>query len=360
MSEPSQVFLCRVSDGAAPADWAKAARAALDAAGIPFVDKKDLVAIKLHVGEPGLRTFLPPAVAAAVVDAIVAKGGKPFLTDTSVLYSGPRSNGAEHAMVAQRHGFTVEHVGAAFVPADGLDGRHEHKVQIQGKHFQQVGVARGIADADGMVVLSHATGHLAAGFGATLKNVGMGCSSRKGKLLQHSDTKPKVRRARCTACEACVTSCPEGAVSIDAEGVADIDDDACIGCGECIAACRVDAMGFNWDSAPAALQEKMVEHAAGVIAALESRITYLVGIVNLTRDCDCMSSGATIVARDIGFAASADPVALDQAVQDLVQKNEGATLNQLSYPSLDGTVQLAYAERMGIGSRTYTLREIAL
>ncbi len=359
MKQQAEVFLSRVRAGASPAEWARAARAVLDAAGISFVKNRDLVAVKLHVGEPGLTTFLPPAVAAAVVDAIVTKGGRPFLTDTSVLYSGPRSNGAEHAAVAQRHGFTVAQVGAAFVPADGLDGRREHKVPIAGKHFQEVGVASGIADANGMVVLSHATGHLAAGFGATLKNVGMGCASRKGKLLQHSDTKPTIRRDKCESCEACAASCPEDAISLDDDGKAVIDYDDCIGCGECIASCRVDAVGFNWDSASAALQQKMVEHAAGVIAALEGRVTYLAGIVNLTKDCDCMGCEGQIVARDIGFAASTDPVALDQAILDLVKSSEGVRLDELSYPSLDGTVQLAYAEQMGIGVRSYTLRELS-
>jgi uncharacterized Fe-S center protein len=106
------------------------------------------------------------------------------------------------------------------------------------------------------------------------------------------------------------------------------------------------------------MQEKMVEHVAGVIAALDRRITYVVGIVNVTRDCDCISTDSGLVARDIGFAASTDPVALDQAVQDLIYANEGARLDQLAYPAIDGTVQLAYAERMGIGSRSYALREL--
>jgi len=359
MSMTSEVFLRRVTEGAAPADWAAAARAVLEAAGISFISRGDLVAVKLHVGEPGLHTYLPPGVAEAIVGAITDRGGRPFLTDTSVLYTGPRSNGAEHAAVAQRHGFTVEQTGAAFVPADGLDGRHEVKVPIRGKHFREVGVAHAIADADGMVVLSHATGHLATGFGATLKNVGMGCASRKGKLLQHSDTKPKIRRTKCTSCGSCVASCPEDAIALDRDGVAVIDYDRCIGCGECIASCRVDAVGFNWDSASSALQEKMVEHVAGVVAALHGHITYVVGIVNLTRECDCMSSGSDLVARDIGFAASTDPVALDQAVQDLVRANEGAALDALSFPKLSGDVQLAHAEWMGLGTRAYQLRELA-
>ena len=353
----SQVYLRRVGH-AAPSGWSDAARGVLEASGcLSFIRKRDLVAVKLHVGEPGLKTFLPPEVAAAAVVAIRQRGGRPFLTDTAVLYAGPRSNGAEHAEVAARHGFTLERAGAVFLPADGLEGNWERLVGIEGRHFQQVGIAAGIADADGVVLVTHATGHLAAGFGATLKNLGMGCSSRKGKLLQHSDTKPLIRRKKCEACGACVEACPEGALEQDVDGIAVLDEVRCIGCGECIPQCRSDAVGFRWDTASAKMQEKMVEHALGVMRAVKGRIAYLTGLVSLTKDCDCLAPGSEVVARDIGFAASVDPVALDQAVLDLVERAEGRRLDALSYPSQDGTVQLSYGEELGLGTRSYDLVE---
>lgn len=352
---PATVYLKRVDD---PAQWNGATRAVLEASGtLDFVRKRDLVAVKLHVGEPGVRTMLPPEVAAGVVGCLRDRRARPFLTDSAVLYASPRNNGAEHTEVAIRHGFTLERTGAAFLPADGLEGNLERIVPIEGRHFRQVGIATTIVDADGVVVLSHATGHLAAGFGGTLKNLGMGCSSRKGKLLQHSDTKPRIRKRKCEACGACIDSCPEDAIDQDADGTAVIDDGRCIGCGECIAHCRSDAVGFNWDSASRMMQEKMVEHALGVINANRDRIAYVLGIVNLTQDCDCLHAGSPIVARDIGFAASADPVALDQAALDLVAHAEHQRLDQLAYPSIDGTVQLAYAEELGLGTRRYQLVE---
>jgi len=355
----AKVFLRRVPANASPSDWNAATRVALEASGtLGFVRKRDLVAVKLHVGEPGVKTFLPPEVAAGVVTCLRSRGARPFLTDTSVLYSGPRSNGAEHTEVATRHGFTLERTGAVFLPADGLEGNLERIVPIEGIHYREVGIATTFADADGMVVLSHATGHLAAGYGGTLKNLGMGCASRKGKLLQHSDTKPRIRRRKCEACGACVESCPEDAILQDEEGIAAIDDARCIGCGECIAQCRSDAVGFSWDSASEKLQEKMAEHALGVVTGAKGRLSYVLGLVNLTKDCDCMHSGAPVVARDIGFAVSSDPVALDQTALDLVRAVEHDSLDKLSYPSLDGTIQLAYAEKLGLGSRKYELVEV--
>ena len=354
----TKVYLHRVAHGAPKAEWARAARKVLEASEPPSViQANDLVAVKLHVGEPGLHTFLPPEVAAQAVRFVREKRAQPFLTDTCVLYSSERATGAGHAEVASKHGFTVEAVGAPFLPADGLEGNVEVSVPIEGRHFRAVGIARSIADADAMVVVSHATGHLASGFGATLKNLGMGCASRKGKLQQHSDTKPFVKQPRCEACGACIASCPEHALSSQPDGKAALDDSRCIGCGECIAQCRYDAIGFRWDSAPSSLQEKMAEHALGVVRALEGRVVYLLGIVALTKDCDCLEPGSPVVARDIGFASSLDPVALDQAAMDLVAKSEGKRLDEIAYPNVDGTVQLVHAERIGLGSRAYSLVE---
>jgi uncharacterized Fe-S center protein len=241
-----------------------------------------------------------------------------------------------------------------------LKGNVEIAVSIDGKHYTAVNVARFIANANAMVVVSHATGHLACGFGATIKNIGMGCASRKGKLLMHSDTKPFVKVKVCQACGSCITSCPEKAIGERDDGIAVIDDRRCIGCGECIAQCRYDAMGFRWDSAPSQVQEKMAEHALGVTRALGGHIVYLLGIVAITKDCDCLAPGTPFVARDVGFAASLDPVALDQAAMDLIQKAEGKTLDRIAYPEIDGSAQLAHAERIGLGSRKYELVDVSV
>lgn len=361
MNSPAKVFLHRVNTQTCAEGWGDSASKALDACGgLHFIKRHDLVAIKLHVGEPGLKTFLPPPVARAAATLVKARGGRPFLTDTAVLYASARATGVGHTETAIRHGFTLEGVGAPFLPADGLSGNWERDITIPGRHYKSVGIAASIADADGMVVISHATGHLAAGFGATLKNLGMGCASRKGKLLQHSDTKPYVKKSRCIKCEACVESCPENAIATDPQNTATvvIDQQRCIGCGECIAVCRNDAVGFQWDTSCGQLQEKMVEHALGAMKAQDGKVVYLLGLVNLTKDCDCLAPGSPIIAKDIGFAASTDPVALDQAGMDLVKQQEGKSLDQMAYPELDGTVQLSYAEALGLGSRRYELVQV--
>ncbi len=342
-----------------PSAWPQAVSALLDRTGLlDFAGRNDRIAIKIHVGEPGGTMPLPPEVAGAVASRLRARGAFPFFTDSAVLYSGRRSNGIGHTEVAVERGFTMERAGAVFLPADGMAGNLEVEIPIEGRHYASVGVAEAVAQANGAVLVSHATGHLAAGFGATLKNLGMGCSSRKGKLLQHSDTKPFVKEEECASCGLCIEHCPTGAIAFGPEGRARIDEALCTGCGECLAHCRPGAVAFRWDAAPATLQEKMVEHALGTVRALKGNLVYLLGIVDLTRHCDCWSPGSERVAADVGFAASTDPVALDQSVLDLVRESAGTPLDRLAWPKIDGEVQLAHAEKIGLGSRKYTLVEV--
>mgnify|MGYP001317797896 CR=1 FL=1 len=358
MTPSSQVFLRRVPDGR-PAEWPDAVAALLDRADcLGFAGANDRIAIKVHVGEVGLTTALPPEVAGTVARRLRARGAQPFFTDTAVLYAGRRSHGPGHTELAAEHGFTLERAGAVFVPADGLVGNLEVEVPIAGRHFATVGIAEAIAHSNGAVIVSHATGHMVTGMGGTLKNLGMGCSARKGKLLQHSGTKPFVKEGACVACGACVEHCPTGALSLDPGGLARLDETVCTGCGECLAHCRSDAIGFRWDAAPAVLQEKMVEHALGVARVLKSRFVCLLGIVNLTQHCDCWAEGSPRVAADVGFALSTDPVALDQAALDLVERAAGRRLDQLAFPDREGLTQLACAESLGLGRRDYELVEV--
>ncbi|NCB06287.1 MAG: DUF362 domain-containing protein, partial [Clostridia bacterium] len=163
-------------------------------AGIESIDFADrFVAIKMHFGEPGNLSFLRPNFARAVADVIRAKGGKPFLTDCNTLYPGRRKNALEHLDAAAENGFSVASTGCQIIIADGLKGLDEKVVPLTGtKHVKEAKIGQAIMDADVFVSLSHFKGHEATGFGGALKNIGMGCGSRAGKMEQHSDGKPTV------------------------------------------------------------------------------------------------------------------------------------------------------------------------
>ncbi len=313
----------------------------------------DLTALKLHVGEPGCRTFVPPSLVAPLVRLVRATGADPFLTDTCVLYRSPRDNAVGHCRVAHAHGFTPERVDAPFIPADGLTGASDVEVEVGGRHHRHAAIAAAIVQARSLLLLSHATGHLGTGLGAALKNLGMGCASRRGKLRQHHGQPPRVDPRRCTACGVCAAWCPAGAITVARHAV--IDRSTCIGCGGCITSCREDAIRFAWGVAGLELQERIVEHAAAVVRAKAGKLACVTVVRQVTRDCDCMGTAQKPLLPDIGLLASTDPVAVDQAVLDLVRERAGRSLESMSHPELDAGHQVRYAESLGLGSQRYEL-----
>ncbi len=315
--------------------------------------QNDLTALKLHVGEPGRTTFVSPRIVAPLVRCLKSAGTRPFLTDTAVLYKSPRDNGVTHTQVAHDHGFTVDSVGAPFLPADGLNGSDEVGLPVEGKHFQSASIAAAIVQARSMLVLSHATGHLATGFGGAIKNLGMGCSSKKAKLRQHFGQEPRINQEICTGCEECALSCPENAIEV--EGTAAIETARCIGCGSCIAACLEGAVQFDWEVMGGELQERVVEHALSLHLQKSKKIAYITVAMDITKDCDCLNVVQDPVCEDIGILASRDPVAIDQAVLNLIRERTGQTLESISYPDRDGSIQLEYAEKLGLGRRAHQL-----
>ena len=322
-----------------------------------IVNKHDLSAIKLHIGEKGLQTYVNPDWVEPVVRKIKALGARPFLTDTNVLYKSERDNAISHLHLAKEHGFTISRTGAPMIIADGIAGKNETDIEINAPLNEKVALATELVNANSSIVITHVTGHVGVGFGATIKNMGMGMASRKGKLVQHSVSKPKINRNKCTGCEVCYQWCPVDAISMP-EGLAKIDEAKCIGCGECLAVCRFDAVKFQWDSSTELLQKQIVEHAYGIVKNKGNNIGYLSFMVNMTKDCDCMAQEPHKIIDDIGVIAGNDPVALDQAALDLTQKEGGKNISNTAYPNINSSTLIDYAEKIGLGSRKYDLVEI--
>jgi len=322
-----------------------------------YIAKKDKVAIKLHVGEKNNTTHISPEVIKTIVDEVKNIGGHPFLTETSTLYHGSRSNAIEHLALAFEHGFTFENTGAPFIMADGLLGNSEMEVSIQGILFKKVNIAREIMMTDAMVLVSHPTGHLATGMAGAIKNLGMGFASRKGKLKQHSSIKPYIKAKLCNFCEQCFKYCPADAI-IEKDKKAFIITEKCIGCGECLTICNYNAVKYNWGKESAELQKSMAEYALGAIIQKKQKCLYLNVLANMTKLCDCMDVNQKRIINDIGILGSDDPVALDQATLDLTKIHNKKDLGEMSFPNIDPVIQLEHAEKIGLGSRKYRLINI--
>ncbi|MDI6764274.1 MAG: DUF362 domain-containing protein [Thermodesulfobacteriota bacterium] len=343
------------------------------------IKEKDLVAIKLHFGEKGNTAYVRPIFLRKVVDRVKEYKGKPFLTDTNTLYIGTRSEAVSHLTTANQHGFTESAVNAPVLIADGLRGNSAVKVKIDKPIFKTVSVAHAIHMADVLIGVTHFKGHELSGFGGTLKNLGMGCASREGKLSQHSNISPKVKEKACKGCETCLPWCPSGAISMispEVEGkgkhpVALIDSKKCIGCGECILTCPAGAIQIQWNESIPLFQKKMVECAYGAVHKKKGKALYLNFLTQISPACDCNGFSDTPIVNDIGILASDDPVAIDQASVDLVNQEEGNRSSKLTknweagrdkfraiYPEVDWNIQLTYGEEIGLGTRNYELIKI--
>ena len=353
------VYWARVADGAGAGEQAEAAQKVFLATGFEKKLKKmDLTAIKVHVGEKNNVTHVKPEIVAALVEIIKKARALPFITDTSTLYRGRRENAVKHALHAHSHGFSIANTGAPFLPLDGLAGTDEAEVEVNGELHRSVKVAGQVMLADALIVVSHATGHIEAGFGAAIKNVGMGLSSRAGKMRQHSSIKPEVKKDKCENCGKCRRWCPAAAIG-EREGISYIFAEKCLGCGECIAVCRYDAIKFDYKIASPILQKSIVEHAAGVVRRFGDKAVYLNVLTDMTRNCDCFNTKQDKFVPDVGVLASADLVAVEQATLDLTERAHGKSLAQSSFPKLDPMIQMVHAEKLGLGRRDYELREIS-
>lgn len=345
---------------------------ALTRAGLnEIIEGGDKVAVKVHFGEAGNTGFVSPIYVREVVRLIKELGGKPFLTDANTLYTGQRANAIDHLECALANGFSYTSVQAPLIIADGLNGHEGVDVPINGKNCQTVRIGAAAAEADAMVVISHVKGHGEAGFGAALKNVGMGLGTRSAKQRMHSDVKPLVFSPNCTKCGRCVSWCPVQCISIGPkpEDKATIDSEHCIGCGECVAACAYDAIKINWDSDPTSFQEKIVEHAQGALNTKGDKVIYLNFLTNVTPECDCWKFSDAAIVPDIGVLASRDIVAIDQASLDLVKKavgsadsrGEGLPAGSEKFAEIhkvDARIAINYAEEVGLGTTEYLITEI--
>jgi uncharacterized Fe-S center protein len=330
----------------------------------------DLTAVKIHFGEKGNSAFIRPIFARRVVEEIRKRGARPFLTDSSTLYPGERKEAVSALVCAIENGFGYACVGAPLIISDGLRGVTETDVAIDGELLKKVHIGTEIVEADSLVCLTHFKCHELTGFGGAIKNLGMGCASRKGKLVQHSTVAPKVAEKYCTGCGACLKACAHDAIRI-IEGTATIDPELCAGCSRCISVCPVKAINIQWNEAADLVMKKMAEYAKGALAGKDGRTVYLSFITQVSPACDFYGHTDAPIVNDIGICASTDPVAIDQACADLVngaRGNEGSALQSGHepggdkfrgvYPHIPWEVQLEHGEKVGLGTRSYELVKI--
>jgi len=331
------------------------------------VCRGDLVAIKVHFGEKGGHGYIRPTFLRTIVERLKKYSSKPFLTDSCTLYPGERKEAVSALACAICNGFPFAVVDAPLIMCDGLRGHSARRVPIKGEILETADIGEAILDANALVCVSHFKCHELTGFGGTIKNLGMGCASRTGKMDQHCNLAPEVLEECCTSCGACIRACAHEAI-ISVEGKARILEDKCVGCARCITVCDDRAILVNWGSEADLTMKKMAEYALGALHDKQGKALFVNFVTQISPSCDCYGHTDTPIVPDIGILAATDPVALDQACADLVNQAQGLPNTALTsghepggdkfrgvHPAIDWETTLVHAEKIGLGSREYQL-----
>jgi uncharacterized Fe-S center protein len=330
------------------------------------VSAGDSVAVKVHMGEYGNSAYLRPPIVHRVCDLIKEAGGKPFVTDTTTLYPARRFTASQYLATAAFNGFTEESLGAPVVIADGEQGYDGEWVympkQMPDCSLDRIKIARGIFDADSMIVLSHLKGHELSGFGGSIKNVAMGCVTKESKAAQHRVNRGVIDLSKCTGCGQCVEACAFEALSLLEEKMVR-DEEKCMNCNYCLYTCSEGVFSLP-PQAKEVFQVYLAHAAAGVLSCFCSKVAFINFIQDVTPLCDCVAPSGLPVVPDIGILASTDVVAVDKASLDLIAQNKpiGEFAN-VSSPdilgkinSTDSLIQVRAAQELDLGNMAYELK----
>ena len=327
------------------------------------VSKGDSVAVKLHMGELGNFTYIRPAYVRKVVEIIKKLGGKPFVTDTTSLYTKKRFTARGYLEAAAYNGFTKETMGAPIIIADkdGYDGSEVSvKKKVDECGFDKIKVAKRLLEADSIITVTHAKGHLLSGFGGAMKNVGMGFVTKEGKAAQHAANRPFLIESKCNECNVCVDECVFKALIMQ-NGKPKMDLEKCMSCSHCMFECPNKAWKWPEDSKEK-LQLYLAHAVSAILGGLKSKIGYLNFIQDVTLLCDCCTPSGSPLIQDIGVLASSDPVAIDKASIDLIDKElPGPFWRKDKIGKLNDTssmIHLETAEKLDVGSLGYRLVEV--
>jgi len=353
----SKVYFVAVKDSGDIPDVKRKLKKLLDESKVTdFIRKEHKVAVKAHFGEEGNTGYVRPEYVRIICDEIDKKCASAFLSDANTLYRGRRTNSKDHLKLAREHGFTKDSTGMEIIIPDDSKKENVTAIPIDQKIIKTAKVARIFIDADAIIAVSHFKGHILTGFGGAVKNIGMGCATREGKLAQHCDISPVVHEDKCIGCAECKKVCPAGAIRLE-RNKSVIDVSKCIGCASCLAACPTMAMFIDFGAGDK-VQEKMAEYTLAVLKGKNGRAGFLNFAVRINKECDCWGADNPRIAPDVGIFASLDPVSIDRASFDMVNKICGKDIFKEIHPKYDGIKQLRHAQEIGLGNLDYELIQL--
>ena len=300
----------------------------------------DWVGIKIHFGEYGCSLSLRPQYVRSIADEIKRLGGKPVVVDcTTIVFNEytSRATASDMLRTGARHGLTEEVLDCPIWICDGEYGFDDVKVEVpKGVYLKHTYMGKKLQKLGAMIVLTHFKGHPLGVFGGALKNVGIGCGSKRGKLLTHVLNHPNYGVQAWTINQQAVagaaaaphpnvldrlmSNCPFDAF-VYQNGTLAIDEGKCVQCAACFGPGL-----FSGILAPP--PEIMLMFAAtipdafsGYVHAIgKDLVGYVTYAVDMSPWCDCVNFSDRPLVPNLGVFASRDPVAVDMAALEMSEK----------------------------------------
>ncbi|TFF95726.1 DUF362 domain-containing protein, partial [Candidatus Thorarchaeota archaeon] len=337
------------------------------------IEKKEKVAIKMHLGfRDGYQT-LPSFFVRRIAEAVKREGGFPFVTDnpTSVYNAAHR-------------GYTQETCGCPLIPIAGVHDKYTYPQDVDYRDVETMELAGVLHDADVLIDLTHLKGHNSCGFGGAIKNIALGGyagPTRWRKYHGVHQSIPYWDAEKCTPEHAkkLVKSCPDECISYDEdEHKLKLSFDTCNQCCECLEVDKdVRCLELKQEHF-SSFQELMAIGAQQILDTFEEdKVFFLNFLIDITAYCDCWGIGQPHVVNDIGVVGSRDIVAVEAASLDLVAEegliesmippfmrpnlDPDAKLHpfaRLHGPMKDPYIVVDYAEHLGLGSKNYEFVEV--
>ncbi|MFX1455066.1 MAG: DUF362 domain-containing protein [Promethearchaeota archaeon] len=338
------------------------------------INKKEKVAIKMHLGfNVGYQT-VPVFFVRRVVEAVKKTGAYPFITDNpTAVYN------------AVNRGYTQETCGCPIIPIAGVKDGYITPVEVNFRGIDTLDLGGVLKDADVLIDLAHAKGHGACGYGGAIKNLALGGYSGPSRWMKihgaaQIDKYWDKEKGTAELAKKLVEGCPYNALRYDEVNnnlIRNYHD-----CHQCFTCLELDldigAVKLPRESY-SAFQEMMAISTSKVLETFNpEKVIYLNFALQITTFCDCTGVAQPPIINDIGLLGSKDIVAIETATLDLIKKEGIIEKNippflkhvnldldedihpftRLHGPYKDPYEAVRFLEEMGRGSSDYELIEI--
>ena len=261
------------------------------------------IGIKVHSGEEGNQNYIKPEFLKDIIDYVNGT-----VIECNTAYNGSRNTTDKHLKTIEKHNWNKYF---KFDLLDSLD--NDIELNMDGKVLKHNYVGSNLKKYDSLLVLSHFKGHPMGGYGGALKQLSIGLASSRGKSYIHS-----------------------GGFTKD--------------------------QNILWDNLPKqdTFLESMADAALSIVNYFNKKIVYINMMMNMSVDCDCCSKAEDPCLKDIGILISLDPVSIDKACIDLIEKSNdpGRKHFMERVNSRNGLHTIYSAEQLNIGTTNYELIDI--